>query len=226
MESGDAVEGGVQEPAGLRERLVGRCVNGIAHELNNSLGTILNYSELIELEEEVSAGSREKLREIMSATSQAAELLDALLISARPSKGSQIVISLETVLKQALLLHTFSMRRAHVNVRYEVFTSEPPNVLADRSKLILVMLSLLETATKQDLKRPFPLTIRILDGEKTLCMEVSPFRVAWPDAIACDSERAGLLEILAELGIEVSASGEGAMRVCFSRPAGGEAERA
>src|SRR5262245_43473890 len=63
---------------------IGKCVDGAAHDLNNFLGAVLAYNELILMEEGIDPNTRRMLEECSVATRKASHLVATLTILARP----------------------------------------------------------------------------------------------------------------------------------------------
>ncbi len=62
---------------------IGRLAGGIAHDFNNLLTTIMGYSDLISLEEDLNDTTREGVREIKNSAERAAALTQQLLAFSR-----------------------------------------------------------------------------------------------------------------------------------------------
>ena len=62
---------------------IGRLAGGIAHDFNNLLTTIIGYSELISLEEDLNDTTKEGVREIKNSAERAAKLTQQLLAFSR-----------------------------------------------------------------------------------------------------------------------------------------------
>ena len=69
----------------LRQAQVGRNINGLTHDINNFLGAIMAYAELIESQDNLSAESKRMIEEMLGAIEQSNRLLSTLTtISRKP----------------------------------------------------------------------------------------------------------------------------------------------
>ena len=107
------------------------------------------------------------------------------------------------MLRDIVLLWDWFVKRARVNVQYESCTTDSPRIVVDRSKLILIVRFLLETAAQQELEHPFLLTIRIIEDNESLCLYMVPFIDEWPFSVSDEDERVALSEFLTSLNIQI-----------------------
>ena len=77
---------------------VGRLAGGIAHDFNNLLTTIIGYSELISMEQDLTDTTREGIREIKSSAERAATLTQQLLAFSRKQVLQPQVIDLNRLI--------------------------------------------------------------------------------------------------------------------------------
>ncbi len=104
---------------------VGRCVNSVAHDANNSLGVILAYAELIGMEPTVEGEARRMLNEIESATRRAAEQLSWLTDVARPAQAARTKAKLAEVVRRSIALRHYEAKHAGVDLRLGVSEDLP-----------------------------------------------------------------------------------------------------
>ena len=115
------------------------------------------------------------------------------------------------------MLYTFALQRAQVNVQCEVLAAESPTVLADRSKIMLIFLSLLDCVVRHDGERPRTVSFRIREDNGTICVSVTPFGDEWPASVPDREENAVLAEFLSEMNIEVDQTRSTELRLRFSK---------
>ncbi len=77
---------------------IGRLAGGIAHDFNNLLTTILGYSELISMEQDLTDTTRESVREIKNSAERAATLIQQLLAFSRKQVLKPQVIDLNRLI--------------------------------------------------------------------------------------------------------------------------------
>jgi two-component system sensor kinase FixL len=129
---------------------MGEMVAGIAHELNQPLYSILNFSKACR--NVLSAGKRpdlEQLRdwteEIASAAARAGAIVTQLRGFARRSESVRLVVSLNEIVEESVQLVASEAQRHRVAVRLEM-AGQPAVVKADRIQIQQVMVNLLRNA--------------------------------------------------------------------------------
>jgi len=99
-----------QEKLKLQERLnraekmesLGILAGGVAHDLNNVLGVILGYAELLLLKTDESSASRPQIQAIMKGGKKAAAIVDDLLTLARRGVAGRDVLNLNRIITDCL----------------------------------------------------------------------------------------------------------------------------
>ena len=96
--------------------VAGRFVRDVTHDVNNQLGAVLAYAELLALE----IGSREELRgminEITTAVQRASVLMDTLASVASRDVTTVQSVDLSAVVRDALLLFEREADRRHIRL--------------------------------------------------------------------------------------------------------------
>ncbi|MFP4172992.1 MAG: sensor histidine kinase [Candidatus Hydrogenedentota bacterium] len=121
----------------------GRCLNGVAHDLNNYLGTILAYAEILSLDVEDEDGKR-SISEIIGSVRRCAKLANKLNGIARPEKANVSLVDLDTLVKEICELRAYDFRAAGVTLRTNL--SGGFSLIADAPKLEMAVVSLLSNA--------------------------------------------------------------------------------
>ena len=98
----------------FRYAQVGRCVNGVMHDINNFLGAMMDYAELVSIEDNISEDGRRMLGEIVDASSKCSKLLNNLTAIARDQKISVGMVAVHIVVEQALAIRAYAMRIEHI----------------------------------------------------------------------------------------------------------------
>ena len=95
---------------------VGQLAGGVAHEINNPLGGILAFAQLMG-QEERSADDAENLRLIQDAAMRAKRIVESLLrFSRRPQDAEKGPVELEKVLEDALFLVGPQLKDARIQI--------------------------------------------------------------------------------------------------------------
>ncbi|RLC48802.1 MAG: hypothetical protein DRH70_00055 [Candidatus Coatesbacteria bacterium] len=129
-----------------REKLVaiGELVGSVAHELNNKLGPILGYAELMQrsMKDEK---ARQRLRVIEDSALKAKGIIEALLGFSRHRKALRSYFDLNKVLEDTLSLMEFQLKKNKVKVDLQ-FAEDLPDVFADSVQVQQVFVNLLKNA--------------------------------------------------------------------------------
>jgi signal transduction histidine kinase len=123
---------------------VGRLAGGIAHDVNNVLGGILAYGEM--LHEEVPADSRLKryAQNVLTAASRGRSLVEQILAYSRSQHGKHVPVDIGAVVGETLELVRGSLP---ANIRLEA--GAPPSpliVIGDATRLHQVVMNLCSNA--------------------------------------------------------------------------------
>lgn len=185
----------------IRTRQAGRCASGVSHELNNLLGAIVSYSELLRVEESLTEEGRRRVSEIIAATEEAASYTESLLLASRSEASSAVTVDLGAMAHHALRLKTFALRRARVRVDIE--SSGSGTISGNPLTLLGLLLSLLDALVAAG--RPGEYVLRQnADGTLHLPSELR----GWPETLPDEGERCFCLAGLGEMGASIVDEGE------------------
>ena len=123
---------------------MGQMIAGVAHELNNPLTAILAVSDMLRDHTE-DAGHKRQLELMHQQARRAADIVQDLLSFARPPAPRRGRVQLADVLRRALHLHEYSLRRNNVAVDF-LPEKGLPEVLGDSNQLVQVFLNLVVNA--------------------------------------------------------------------------------
>lgn len=154
---------GLEEKLALSQKLasIGRLTAGLAHEINNPLGIILNYIEVCRMDtQDEKIGSY--LRKIGSETERIAEIIQRLLEFSRQSETKFKPVNLVDILEETLDLVEFKFRKERIEL-IRAYHPGDAMVMADKSQLKQVFLNIILNAL-QAMPRGGRLTIRLAES--------------------------------------------------------------
>jgi len=128
-----------------RASQVGECVSSVAHDVNNHLGAILAYSELVQQGASLNDEARRMIGNVIKSVQKCSGLISTLTTIARREKPDVNIIALHDFLDQALDLKRHEFRVAHVALELNCPT-DMPSLIVDRPKIIMALLYLLTNA--------------------------------------------------------------------------------
>ena len=154
---------------------MGQMIAGVAHELNNPLTAILSVSDMLR-ERTEEPGARRQLELIHQQSRRAADIVQDLLSFSRPPAPHRGRVRLGEVVRRALNLHDYSLRRNNVAVDL-VPELGIPDVVGDSSQLIQVFLNLVVNAEQaiREVREKGTLRVRLgcgLPGESRVWASV------------------------------------------------------
>ncbi len=123
---------------------LGQTISGVAHELNNPLATILNWSERL-AERTLDDTSRRGVEVILGEAERAARIVRNLLTFARKRQSTRAMIELNQVVRETLTLRSYDQRTMNISV-VTALASGLPKVFADAHQLQQVLLNLIINA--------------------------------------------------------------------------------
>jgi C4-dicarboxylate-specific signal transduction histidine kinase len=112
----------------FRDAQIGQCVNSVAHDVNNYLGAIMAYSELIQLDSEHSDETLRMLDQITSAVRKASKMMRNLTDVARRRSQDIRIMDVSQVAQRSLDLIGYDMRTKRIEI--ETDFDEAPDALA------------------------------------------------------------------------------------------------
>jgi PAS domain S-box-containing protein len=147
-----------EEKKSLAERLnrsekmeaLGLLAGGVAHDLNNVLGIVVGYAELLLYEASASSSIRPKLLEILNGGQKAAAIVQDMLTLARRGVSGKTVLNLNSVLSDCLKspeVEQLLFFHSSVKIRSEL---EPdlPNISGSAVQLGKTIFNLLSNASE------------------------------------------------------------------------------
>ena len=133
----------------FRYAQVGRCVSSVTHDVNNLLGAILAYAELIGLEESLSEESARMLKEIMNAVRRSSTLITNLTDVARKERADIRVVQPFQILERVLSMCQYDLKVSHIECEVDC-PEELAAIALDVPKLQRAMMSVVGNAIEHE----------------------------------------------------------------------------
>ncbi len=119
---------------------VGTLAGGIAHDFNNILSAILGYTELSQLESDLSPVLRDNLLQIKNAGNRAKELVTQILTFSRKTSKKRIPVLMAPVVKETVKMLSATIPKT-VDIRMDIIDSQD-RILADPIEIHQVVMNL------------------------------------------------------------------------------------
>jgi signal transduction histidine kinase len=144
----DSEEGRQRVAKLYRYAQIGHCVNSVTHDVNNFLGAIMAYAELIGMDSPLNPESVRMIEEIMGAVRRSSTLVNSLTSIARKDKPNTNLFEPGTLVEQVLDLRRYDFRACQVTLESN---HEPnlPMLMGDRPKLEQALIYLFSNAMEE-----------------------------------------------------------------------------
>ncbi|MBI4374708.1 MAG: PAS domain-containing protein, partial [Deltaproteobacteria bacterium] len=127
---------------------IGMLAGGVAHEINNPLGGVLAFTQLLKAELAPENPAQEDLKEIEEAAVRCKKIVSDLLAFSRPSAGpDRVPQDINNLVERVMPMLRLSLREAQVTIKTE-YGKNPPPVLGDASRLQQVFMNLIRNAAE------------------------------------------------------------------------------
>ncbi|MGZ6275342.1 MAG: cache domain-containing protein, partial [Syntrophales bacterium] len=145
---------------------LGEMAAGVAHEINNPLGGILLYSNLVLEDIPADSPARENMQKIIYQTNRSKRIVQSLLDFARTPTGEMLPLNINSVIESSLSLvrDQAMFHGIEINTR---LAEDLPEVMGDKSRLEDVFLNLFINAADA-MKGGGTLTITTMQGADNL----------------------------------------------------------
>jgi signal transduction histidine kinase len=158
-----------------QERLaaVGQLVSGVAHEINNPLQAILGFSELLQMQPDVSETVKADLRVIQKESARACGIIRNLALFARQQPGEAGAMMIGDVIRAVAELRQRRLETEDIELRLENrATRAVTAVLAELQQVVLNFVVNAEQSIIASGRLPGRITIRSYDKEGRVVLEV------------------------------------------------------
>jgi two-component system C4-dicarboxylate transport sensor histidine kinase DctB len=95
---------------------IGRCVSSVTHDVNNYLGAIMAYAELVGMDGSLNVESKRMLSEIIGAVRKSSSLVNNLTDVARKERADIRIIDPVNLMERVLDLRRYDMKVGHVTL--------------------------------------------------------------------------------------------------------------
>ncbi len=126
----------------FRRAQVGQCVNSVAHDLNNFLGAIMAYSELVGMDPALSDETKHMASEIMAAVRKASGLVSEVTTIARKERRDVRLMRMDQLFERVLLIRGYDFKVAQIALE-EDYDAKAPSVAVDIPKLEMALIYLI-----------------------------------------------------------------------------------
>lgn len=128
-----------------RLALVGELSAGIAHELNEPLGRILGFAQLIKKEGQMTPQQSEDIERIIKASLYAREIIKKLMLFARQMPQQIARVNVNEVIENILYFIDVGYQKSGIQIRKKL-DADLPNVMADSVQISQVIVNLITNA--------------------------------------------------------------------------------
>jgi PAS domain S-box-containing protein len=126
---------------------LGKLAAGVAHEINNPLGGIFVYANLLEEKTDNDDPRHAYIEKILTAASRTKEIVKGLLEFSRPTKLNFVSTSVNVALENVLALLEQQGVFYHIQINRDL-VADPPGVIADPTQIEQVFMNIIMNAAE------------------------------------------------------------------------------
>lgn len=161
----DSEQGKAQLVQLHRYAQVGKCVNGVTHDINNLLGAAMAYAELASFDERISPDTNRMLGQIVEGITKCSQLISSLTSIARRDRLDINLVSPDRLMDDVLTLRDYELKMKQIAVE-KVYEPDIGAMLLDLPKVKIALIHLLvnaQDAVSDKPDRRVRITVRGLD---------------------------------------------------------------
>jgi len=162
----------LQEQLRHADRLatLGQLAAGVAHEINEPLGSVLGFAQLIKKDPQLSKQGRKDISKIEDASLHAREIVKKLMLFGRQMPPQKTNINLNMLIEEGLYFLRSRCKKSGIKIDLQL-DRNIPEIPADQSQIYQVLVNLAVNAT-QAMPDGGELTIKTKLGENFVSMIV------------------------------------------------------
>lgn len=123
----------------------GLCISGVTHEVNNHLGAIMAYAEMLQLETSPGEESNRMLGKIIESVKLCSHLINGLNTLARAKEELVTLVEIPELIETVLLLRKYYLKTQFITVEKNISKEIQP-IVVNLPKFQLAILQLLKNA--------------------------------------------------------------------------------
>ncbi len=126
---------------------LGKLAAGIAHEINNPLGSILIYSHLLLEDTDKNSPHYENLEKVVKETSRCKDIVKGLLEFARPKEPEKSLADINEIVEKSLSIMERQALFQNITIK-KLYASDLPKIVADSAQLQQVFVNIVLNAAE------------------------------------------------------------------------------
>jgi signal transduction histidine kinase len=131
----------------FRASQVGSCVNSVTHDINNYLGAILAYADLLGMGGGMGPESQRMLNQITDAVHKSSSVVTALTSIARKERPDTSMIDVARMCEQVVEIRRYDLRTSQIALE-TIYQDGIPSIVGDLPKLKMALVCLIANAAE------------------------------------------------------------------------------